>query len=1075
MENKFTASPEHSLLLRHGRLEGLDEDEEEGEESRLDFNFEAIDADIDLDDSVRSNPRFTGLSGHESSGLTDISEGGPKLRKTIDRWSASTGKPATMTLKEQEKVIDELKKDSFGLKLKIYFLEERLAKISPEHVDQALHENIEMKVRLQTMHSELKQYKRLLLEAHAAIEALQNQKNCDQQHGMSEEQEEEYRQAIAERLDLKTALKRLSQQVESLENELRAKEAELQNQIGAVDEQADTIEELQRLAEKYKSQIQEMHGQIQEYQRNESRMMEKSRSEDGWEARCRNLEQDLKVSLELRSELENELMETRAEREAYEEDMNFQLQEHRDELSKAKLHVAELSGDLQAEREQLQQVQDMHTNDMNILSERWTQHRQQLQEQISMMSNEIEDLRKENDELAPQVQEFLILREEDEQRHHQEMTDLVAELEDKAVEIDRMAMELDQLRDVAGLLQAKDERIARLEDQVRQLELSRREADAVHDEMITRMKTKIQSGSTNDLREGGVSEEEFRMISEEMANLEEQNRKLESQVRLEIEQRRMTESAHRDRESNGFHQWKEERRQMEVEYTEKVDDLQEKLAAATEQISKLSGDLNDRESHLRFYEEQLDLASKQAKEIEDRYDEMELKLGSDLQATTAELLDIRQEFEQIKASRVDKGELLHARSDEVDRLNVKTRKLNDSMAALEEEKTQLETALRDRATTIAMLKSRLNELELQVSKNQWSDETPSSASKDELIERNSLLLTVLQHLESILGGDSRLDGNMLPKPSANFVYFSNHLISRLKSLSKLFILFEKKGKELEDKATGQLVHLKKQLDLKLKQMEKFETIVRNAADRQRKWREQLVRKQAETEELQAKNTLLAKTIADLKSRSVTNERVQEYETRFKHAERKLQMEKSKSMDVEERWNARLRELEKRTKDAEERVKRERQGAKEKVAGLLDENKVAQKNIESLQRKNVQLQELVDIHSQQQGSSTSSSQIRTSTELGLSRMNEQLRSELDQRSRMADKDREKARSTLRDLDSVNAQCYKLQQQLGQRENQIKSTLSKLEMFSQRRDVADNMGLRQATDDLYRSLDIDDEWD
>lgn len=148
------------------------------------------------------------------------------------------------------------------------------------------------------MHSELKQYKRLLLEAHAAIEALQNQKNCDQQHGMSEEQEEEYRQAIAERMDLKSSLKRLSQQVESLENELRAKEAELQNRIGVADEQADTIEELQRLAEKYKSQI-------QEYQRNESRMLEKSLSDEGWEARCRDLEQDLKVSLELRSELEH--------------------------------------------------------------------------------------------------------------------------------------------------------------------------------------------------------------------------------------------------------------------------------------------------------------------------------------------------------------------------------------------------------------------------------------------------------------------------------------------------------------------------------------------------------------------------------------------------------------------------------------------------------------------------------------------------------------------------------------------------------------------------------------------------
>ena len=33
-------------------------------------------------------------------------------------------------------------------------------------------------------------------------------------------------------------------------------------------------------------------------------------------------------------------------------DMNFQLQEHRDELSKAKLQVADLSGDLQAERDE---------------------------------------------------------------------------------------------------------------------------------------------------------------------------------------------------------------------------------------------------------------------------------------------------------------------------------------------------------------------------------------------------------------------------------------------------------------------------------------------------------------------------------------------------------------------------------------------------------------------------------------------------------------------------------------------------------------------------------------------------
>ncbi|KAG9061543.1 hypothetical protein KI688_007122 [Linnemannia hyalina] len=88
----------------------------------------------------------------------------------------------------------------------------------------------------------------------------------------------------------------------------------------------------------------------------------------------------------------------------------------------------------------------------------------------------------------------------------------------------------------------------------------------------------------------------------------------------------------------------------------------------------------------------------------------------------------------------------------------------------------------------------------------------------------------------------------------------------------------------------------------------------------------------------AKQVLLERTIVDLRARSGTSDRAQDYEARCKHAERKLQLEKTRLVDAEERWNARLRELEKRTKDAEERVKRERQGAKEKVAGLLDENK-----------------------------------------------------------------------------------------------------------------------------------------
>ncbi|KAK4046670.1 hypothetical protein OIO90_006482 [Microbotryomycetes sp. JL221] len=77
-----------------------------------------------------------------------------------------------MTLREQEKVIDEFKKENFDLKLKIHFYEQRLEKLAPEHVDQALRENIQLKVEFQTLRTELKRYKKLLLEGNKAIEQL---------------------------------------------------------------------------------------------------------------------------------------------------------------------------------------------------------------------------------------------------------------------------------------------------------------------------------------------------------------------------------------------------------------------------------------------------------------------------------------------------------------------------------------------------------------------------------------------------------------------------------------------------------------------------------------------------------------------------------------------------------------------------------------------------------------------------------------------------------------------------------------------------------------------------------------
>lgn len=78
-------------------------------------------------------------------GLPDSSLGSTPLATTGGGGAGADGAgplggDGLMTLREQEKVIDDIKKENFSLKLKVFFLNERLDKLGPEHRDAALKE-----------------------------------------------------------------------------------------------------------------------------------------------------------------------------------------------------------------------------------------------------------------------------------------------------------------------------------------------------------------------------------------------------------------------------------------------------------------------------------------------------------------------------------------------------------------------------------------------------------------------------------------------------------------------------------------------------------------------------------------------------------------------------------------------------------------------------------------------------------------------------------------------------------------------------------------------------------------------
>ena len=56
--------------------------------------------------------------------------------------------------------IDALKKENFNIKLKVHFLEERLAQLAPDQIDAALKQNINLKIEVQQRGLEMKKLKK---------------------------------------------------------------------------------------------------------------------------------------------------------------------------------------------------------------------------------------------------------------------------------------------------------------------------------------------------------------------------------------------------------------------------------------------------------------------------------------------------------------------------------------------------------------------------------------------------------------------------------------------------------------------------------------------------------------------------------------------------------------------------------------------------------------------------------------------------------------------------------------------------------------------------------------------------
>ncbi|KAI9270383.1 hypothetical protein BDA99DRAFT_557216 [Phascolomyces articulosus] len=227
-----THEQQHHFLEPHQRpttTQSLFPDQESlfDQESRLELQFEVLSM---ADANIHSDNNSTSLNNKSSSRndykldsgsyhAVNITNGNNHINNNNTAESQKE-RSATLTLKEQEKTIDTLKKDNFGLKLKIYYLEKRLDDISPDQVDNALKENVDLKVTIQTLTQELKRYKKMILDLQETMDLLhRSNQTCPLPHGMSNEEQEEYETALSNAAQYQEENKRLHKMIAELNAE----------------------------------------------------------------------------------------------------------------------------------------------------------------------------------------------------------------------------------------------------------------------------------------------------------------------------------------------------------------------------------------------------------------------------------------------------------------------------------------------------------------------------------------------------------------------------------------------------------------------------------------------------------------------------------------------------------------------------------------------------------------------------------------------------------------------------------------------------------------------------------------
>ncbi|KAK9362960.1 hypothetical protein V1504DRAFT_446986 [Lipomyces starkeyi] len=420
-----------------------------------------------------------------------------------------------LTLREQEKAIDEMQKENFGLKLRIFFLMQQLKATTPEALSGTLQQNVEMKAEQVAMKTELTKLKKQLTESEAKVAQLTANIAADlsAQEVLTDDEKVRLEQLLMDNKKTNDELFDARIEIQNLQQEMNEYRAQLEESDGE------------------HTEVEELKATIEQLEEEVDRLKEESHSlRDELDAKDRQLEQTFQELKDADLQIQ-ELQETIDYLHSADKsnvDMTEEKRNYKEEVEEMELRLEELATELQkaqADAADSKKRADRATSDFQELLNGGHDDPLELA-QLDRLKSEVKSLGAKNDLLEEELKQIRDSRESEKADR--------AEIDNANQQIESLKLTVNQLKSVNEFgvdkpnMQELKQSLLESHTKAVSLEKRVRDQDAEIAELTLKLKESESEGTSRTTAENDILKAYQMQIDDEAELKEDAQRKADT-------------------------------------------------------------------------------------------------------------------------------------------------------------------------------------------------------------------------------------------------------------------------------------------------------------------------------------------------------------------------------------------------------------------------------------------------------------------------------------------------------------------------------------------------------------------